>query len=872
MAAPPEPSDDRFELESGQAINGSVAGNDSDPDGDVLTFRQVTGVNRGSLEFRGDGSFIYVNDGSGDDDGEIEDGFVYAASDPDGEEGLASVLFVIRSDDDDDENEPPIARDDRFNVDQGGTLSASVAANDEDPDGDRLTFELINTPRDGTVSFSSDGSFVYVHNGGDRDEDQFRYRVLDGNGRQDTASVEIAVIPGNSPPVALPDSFSVEQGGTVSGSVTANDSDPDGDPLTFELILGPTSGSLDFRSDGSFSYTHNGSDTTEDSFRYRANDGRGGRDGATVRFTIAPDNAPPIARDDRFSLDQGGTLSASVAGNDEDPDGDPLSFELTQAPASGSLEFNGNGTFTYVHDGSDSSEDAFRYRVSDGQGGQDTAAVNLSITPGNDPPVAANDAISVSEGGETAGNVLDNDSDPDGDPLSVRLVDDVDHGVLALAADGSFTYRHDGGESEADSFVYEVSDGEATDRATVAITIRGVNDIPVARDDAYTLDEGETITRDVTDNDTDPDDPNPEVRLVEGVSNGVLDLQASGRFTYTHDGSETTDDRFVYEIRDSEGATDQATVTFTITSVNDPPTITGLAPGVVLSTTEDSPLALVITDFEVSDTETPDPADLLLEVKPGADYAVSGNVLTPAEDFNGVLTVGVAVSDGESTSDPVSVEVTVTAVNDAPTVTGQRPLETAEDEPLNLVPADLVFEDPDNSNPADFVVNVLAGENYTALGSRVTPNPDFNGELSVPVQVSDGTDPSEPFSVTLVVSPVNDAPRVDRGAPGPSGRRRQSGPHRDGPRLHRRGRRRHAVLCRRRAAGKRQPGDQRAKRHDQRHAGPRGRRGYTLPGHDHRHRRRRRLGERHLPADRRRQGPGQPEPRHRGQPVAGRAR
>ncbi len=232
-----------------------------------------------------------------------------------------------------------------------------------------------------------------------------------------------------------------------------------------------------------------------------------------------------------------------------------------------------------------------------------------------------------------------------------------------------------------------------------------------------------------------------------------------------HDGSETTEDSFVYEIEDQGGLTSQATVRYTITPVNDPPTIIGPAPGVTLTTPEETALALTPADFQIEDVDTTDPAAFSIEVKPGADYAVSGNVLTPAEDFNGVLTVGVAVSDGESTSDPVSVEVTVTAVNDAPTVTGQRPLETAEDEPLNLVPADLVFEDPDNSNPADFVVNVLAGENYTALGSRVTPNPDFNGELSVPVQVSDGTDPSEPFAVTIAVTPVNDAPRVESPLP-----------------------------------------------------------------------------------------------------------
>jgi VCBS repeat-containing protein len=392
--------------------------------------------------------------------------------------------------------------------------------------------------------------------------------------------------------------------------------------------------------------------------------------------------------------------------------------------------------------------------------------ITVTVTNVQDDPVAVNDSATVDEGGSVSGNVLANDSDPDDDNLTARIDKNPDHGQVTLQANGSFTYTHDGSETKDDSFEYLVDDGNGnTDKGRVDITIRQVNDAPSAVDDAITVAEGGQITRNVTDNDSDPEDDNLDVRLIENVSHGTLELRRDGRATYTHDGSETTEDQFVYEIEDEGGLTARATVRYTITPTNDAPNLVGLAPGVVLTTPEETALTIAVSDLQYEDVDTSDPAAFSVQVQPGTDYTVSGSTLTPAEDFNGVLSVGVAVSDGEDTSEPVLVEVTVTAVNDAPTVTGQRPLETAEDEPLNLSPSDLTIEDPDNSDAADFVVNVLAGDNYTALGSRVSPDPDFNGQLSVPVQVSDGSDLSEPFVVTISVSPVNDAPRIAEALP-----------------------------------------------------------------------------------------------------------
>ncbi|MCA9200466.1 MAG: lamin tail domain-containing protein, partial [Planctomycetales bacterium] len=115
---------------------------------------------------------------------------------------------------------------------------------------------------------------------------------------------------------------------------------------------------------------------------------------------------------------------------------------------------------------------------------------------GNGRPNAANDVYSVAEGGLltiSAPGVLSNDSDPNGDALTASLLSQPDFGTLALNANGSFTYQHNGGEQTQDSFVYQVSDGQAVATATVTINITPVNDRPVGRGDSYAVNEGSVL-------------------------------------------------------------------------------------------------------------------------------------------------------------------------------------------------------------------------------------------------------------------------------------------------------------------------------------------------------------------------------------------
>ena len=202
------------------------------------------------------------------------------------------------------------------------------------------------------------------------------------------------------------------------------------------------------------------------------------------------------------------------------------------------------------------------------------------------------DTYAVDEGAllsisDVNNGVLANDSDPEGDDLTLAIVDDVSRGTLTLNADGTFEYQHDGSEDPTDSFTYRISDpaGNADD-ATVTFNVSALNDAPIGADDFYTLDHGTTLnasdadgnqTTDANDdgilvNDSDPEGDAITAVLDTGPQHASdFSLNADGTFTYTHDDSATTSDSFTYRAEDSSDASDLVTVHLTINPPPPPP-------------------------------------------------------------------------------------------------------------------------------------------------------------------------------------------------------------------------------------------------------------------------------------------------------------
>ena len=440
-------------------------------------------------------------------------------------------------------------------------------------------------------------------------------------------TVDLTVTPVNDPPVGVADDFyTVAEGGTLTADdatgvvggteddgVLANDTDAEGDPLTATVVSGPSNASaFTLNSNGTFTYTHDGGETTSDSFTYRSHDASDSSGVTTVDLTVTPVNDPPVGvLDDFYTVAEGGALTTTdvdgtttggdqtddgVLANDTDVEGDPLTATVVSGPSSASaFTLNLDGTFSYTHDGGETTSDSFTYRAHDPSDSSGVTTVDLTVTPVNDPPVGVTDDFyTVDEGGtltttdvdgtttggdQTDDGVLANDTDVEGDPLTATVVSGPSSASsFTLNSNGTFIYTHDGGETTSDSFTYRAHDpSDSSGVTTVDLTVTPVNDPPVGvTDDFYTVDEGGTLTTTDVDatgavggteddgvlvNDTDPEtDPLTAVLVVGPTNASGFNLSSDGTFTYTHDGSETTGDSFTYRAHDASDSSGVTTV------------------------------------------------------------------------------------------------------------------------------------------------------------------------------------------------------------------------------------------------------------------------------------------------------------------------
>ncbi|MFC1479469.1 Ig-like domain-containing protein [Planctomycetota bacterium] len=458
-------------------------------------------------------------------------------------------------------NQSPTAADDAASTAENIAVNVDVLANDSDPDGDPLFIASITQPSDGTA-VKKCSKVVYTPDTGFTGLDTFTYTVSDGNGGSDIATVTVTVSGGgNNSPTAVDDADSTVIDTPVTVDVLANDTDIDGDTITVSGVGAASDGTV-ANNTVDVTYTPDPGFTGTDSFTYTVSDGNGGTDTATVTVTVTNGNDPPDAVDDADSTDEDNPVDIDVLSNDSDPNGDTLTVSGVTQPANGTV-VNNTTDVTYTPDGDFNGTDTFTYTVSDGNGGTDTATVTVTVNSINDAPNAVNDSTSTPEDTAKTIDVCANDSDPDGDTLTISGVTQPANGTVVNNTT-DVTYTPDGDFNGVDTFTYTVSDGNGgTDTATVTVTVNSINDAPDAADDSASTDIDTAKTIDVLSNDTDADGDTLTVSGVGAASNGTV-VNNTVDVTYTPNAGFSGTDTFTYTVSDGNGGTDTAAVTVTV--------------------------------------------------------------------------------------------------------------------------------------------------------------------------------------------------------------------------------------------------------------------------------------------------------------------
>ena len=378
----------------------------------------------------------------------------------------------------------------------------------------------------------------------------------------------------NSAPVAVDDTYETAED-TVFFTIPANlgllanDSDPDGDALSAVLVQQPQESSVSVSADGSFVYFPARNFFGTDTFTYTANDFRPGNE-ATVTITVTPKYDPPKAVADSYEVTPGEVFNlpglVGLLINDQNPDEADLTAVLADNVGDGSLTLSPDGGFTYDPGGFFGTT-TFSYRASDGVSESAPATVTLIV---NSAPMTADDAYSVDEDGDLTVNaaegLLANDVDREGDSLTLELLTEPQHGSLTVEQDGSFQYQPFTNFFGEDSFTYLLNDGrDASEPATVALSIKSVNDAPNSRSDSYILTPNQelNVAADVgvLSNDTDIDGPTLTATLITEPSRGVVTLQPDGAFSFQANPGFSGLDSFTYQATDSIDLSAITTVT-----------------------------------------------------------------------------------------------------------------------------------------------------------------------------------------------------------------------------------------------------------------------------------------------------------------------
>lgn len=513
-------------------------------------------------------------------------------------------------------------------------------------------------------------------------------------------------------------------------------SDPNGDPLTYAIVAAPAHGNVSLNpTTGAITYTPAPNYYGPDGFTFRVSDGTFDSNTATVTLTVTPVNDLPttspldLATDEDISVS--GVLPAA------DIDGDTLSFSIVAAPQHGTLTSfdTATGAFTYRPAANYHGSDAFTFRVNDGLGNSAVATVSLTIRPVADAPVAYSWQLGTAEDTPLTDRLRA--SDADGDPLTFVIVTPPAQGTLNLnSTTGDFTYTPALNYNGTLTFTFRANDGLAVSNlATIWITVRGLNDPPVAQDASRTTNEDTPLSGQAVA--TDVDGSALTYAVLAEPLHGSLSFGTTGAYTYVPAADFHGSDSFTFRAFDGVAYSNVGTISIMVVSVNDPPVTQNAS----RTTNEDTPLSgqAVATDVEGAALTYA----VAAEPQHGALSFGTNGVYTyvPAANYHGPDSFTFRAFDGAAYSNVATISIEVQPVNDPPTALDAY-FSLQENAPIGTIPGGIQASDVDG----DALTYELSGAE--AAGFAMDPT---TGVLRVadPAFLDFETDPTRDFQVLV---------------------------------------------------------------------------------------------------------------------------
>nr|WP_229626037.1 tandem-95 repeat protein [Vibrio parahaemolyticus] len=733
----------------------NVLGNDTFEGADkVVSLDAENSPKNGTVIVNSDGTVMYTPD----DNYVGEDAFTYIVTSGGVSESTTVEVNVTPV------NDAPVAKNDISTTQEDTAVTIDVLSNDTDVDGDKLSIESVSVPKEqGTVEVV-DGKLVFTPAENFNGDAEITYTVTDG-ALTDQATVKVTVNAVNDTPVVesniadqtLAEDFTPY---TIDLNTAFSDVDNVDGELTFSV-----SGNSNIQVaivNGIATITPTADWNGSEILTFTATDPSGESISQTVNFTVAP--VADIVADSVTVVEETPTI-IKVLGNDTfEGDDKVVSLDTNNGPANGTVSINPDGSVTYTPNDNYHGTDSFTYIVTSG-GVSESTTVSVDVTPVNDVPVAKDDIATTQEDTAVTIDVLPNDSDMDGDKLSIQSASVPEAQGKVEIVEGKLVFTPSENFNGDAEITYTITDGQLTDEAKVTVTVNPVNDAPTIKVDAV-----ESITEDAVNTDTvvaaltvrDTDTPEDQLAVsLENNSNGYfvlvgneVKLTQAGVDAVNNDELNLKDLTISASVSDGVNPTASDSDSLIVNRVNDAPTVENAIADQVLS-----------EDF---DAYTIDLNEVFKDTDSSLEFSVSGNnsipisivngvaTISPTADWNGseALTFTATDPSGESVSQTVNFTVApvadivadkATVVEDMPTIIKVLGNDTFEGDG-KVVSLDA------NNGPANGTVSVNPDGSVT-----YTPNDNYHGADSFTYIVTSGG-VSESTTVEVNVTPVNDAP------------------------------------------------------------------------------------------------------------------
>ncbi|HCH5090079.1 TPA: tandem-95 repeat protein, partial [Vibrio parahaemolyticus] len=750
----PNAENDVITTEEDTAVTIDVLVNDSDVEGDALSIQSASVPSeQGSVDIV-DGKLVFTP--AENFNGEATITYIVTDGDLTDEAKVSVTVTPV--------NDAPVAKDDIATTQEDTPVTIDVLPNDTDVDGDKLSIESASVPKEqGTVEVVN-GKLVFTPAENFNGDAEITYTVTDG-ALTDRVTVNVTVNAVNDTPVvesSIADQTLAED--FTPYTINLNTAFSDVDNVDGELSFS-VSGNSNIQVaivNGIATFTPTADWNGKEKITFTAKDPSGESVSQTVNFTVAP--VADIVADKATVVEDTPTI-IKVLGNDTFEGNDQVvSLDTNNGPANGTVSVNPDGSVTYTPNDNYHGTDSFTYIVTSG-GVSESTTVSVDVTPVNDAPVAKDDIATTQEDTAVTIDVLPNDSDVDGDKLSIESASVPKEQGTVEVVDGKLVFtpaENFNGDAE---ITYTVTDGQLTDEAKVTVTVNPVNDAPTIKVDAV-----ESITEDAVSTDTvvatltvrDTDTPEDQLTVsLENNSNGYfvlvgdeVKLTQAGVDAVNNDELNLKDLTISASVSDGVNPTANDSDSLVVNRVNDAPTVENAIADQVLS-----------EDF---DTYTIDLNEVFKDTDSSLEFSVSGNnsiqisivngvaTISPTADWNGseALTFTATDPSGESVSQTVNFTVApvadivadkATVVEDTPTIIKVLGNDTFEGD-------DKVVSLDANNGPANGTVSVNPDGSVT-----YTPNDNYHGTDSFTYIVTSGG-VSESTTVNVDVTPVNDAP------------------------------------------------------------------------------------------------------------------